>query len=472
MTIPRPAPVCPSEREDRVAARTKFSYALGGTIEIFGHWVYGNLANPVFVTFFGLTPTLVNSALGTTRFVGACLDPLVGWVSDNTRSRWGRRRPFMLAGSVLSGLALPCLFMVPRTFDHRQIFWFMVVSTALYALFVSVHDMPHQSLGAELTPAYHERTSVMSWKAYVQKTAGVIAGAGFSFATIATFTDPSTGRSDMARGATLFAALCGAVMVLSGLLNFFWVKERYYQKARVQKRSRFAAGFAEAFRCRPFVILLGITSMYAIPTSISGALGYYATTYYVCPHDLHEAGNLTTWSGVAYAVMGIGGVPVAARLSRRRGKKWALSCTLFASTIAFASSWWLLTPSLPWLSVLWAGLNGFAATGLWVLLPSMCADSIDFAEVANGKRLEGVYVSTYTSTLKLGMALSTFAVGPLLDHVTRFDPRLGPHQTAHTLWWIRVLFLGIPVAALTVALVLSQLFPLTSERMAALRSEL
>src|SRR5512133_1860916 len=113
MTIPRPAPVCPSGREDRVATRTKFSYALGGTIEIFAHWVYGNLANPVFVTFFGLTPTLVNTALGVTRFVGAFSDPLVGWISDNTRSRWGRRRPFILVGSILSGLALPCLFMVP-----------------------------------------------------------------------------------------------------------------------------------------------------------------------------------------------------------------------------------------------------------------------------------------------------------------------------------------------------------------------
>ena len=365
MATSKPELNCAPERLDRVVFTTKFSYAIGGTTEILGHWVYGNLANHVFVTYFGLTPTWVNIALGIARLIGAFTDPLVGWVSDNTGSRWGRRRPFILAGSTICGLALPCLFMVPGSFDHQHIFWFMIVSSTLYAPILSVYDMSYQSLGAELTPSYHERTSVMAWKAYAQKISGMIAGAGFSFATLAIFANPLTGEPDVARSATLFAALCGVIMLASGLLNFSFVRERYYGKVRVQAKVAFQTGFAETLRCRPYLILLGLTSIYAIPTSLSGLLGYYATTYYVCPHDLHQAANISTWSGVVYAVIGIGGVPIAARLSRRFGNKRALSHALLASLLTFASSWWLFTPKVHWLSVLQRfcshGAVGFAA---------------------------------------------------------------------------------------------------------------
>ena len=102
----------------------------------------------------------------------------------------------------------------------------------------------------------------------------------------------------------------------------------------------------------------------------------------------------------------------------------------------------------------------------------MCADIIDFDEVRSGKRLEGAFTSVYSWALKLGMAVATFMVGPLLDNVTRFNSRLAGHQAADTIWWIRVLFAAIPLAALTGALVMTRLFPLTPERMAAIRSEL
>jgi GPH family glycoside/pentoside/hexuronide:cation symporter len=140
------------EKEDKLPFKAKFSYAMGGTTDIFGHWLYNGLANPVFVTFFGLTPTLVRGAVGATRLVDAFTDPLFGWISDNTRSHWGRSRPFILVGSILAGLTLPCLFMVPKSLSQHQIFWFMLISAALYAPIISAYNMPYQSLGAELTP--------------------------------------------------------------------------------------------------------------------------------------------------------------------------------------------------------------------------------------------------------------------------------------------------------------------------------
>lgn len=465
---PAPAP----EAEDRVPFLAKFSYAMGGTTDIFGHWLYNSLANPVFNVFLGLSPTQVGIALGLTRFVDAFTDPLFGWISDNTRSKWGRRRPFILFGSILAGFSLPFLFFVSKDWGTTQIFWFMVLSASLYAPIISAYNMPYQSLGSELTPSYHERTSIMSWKAVTQKTSGMLIGGALWFATRPMFNDPVTGQPDVARGAMWAAAAFGAVMILSGLMNFFFVPERYYEKAKEQAKIGFVSVFRETFRCRPYLILLGIALVYAIPTGLVGTLGFYATTYYVFPGDLARSSEIGFWSGVAYAVMGIMGVPVAAGLSRRYGKKWALSYTLVAGLVAFASSWWLFTPKAPLLSVLCNGLNGFSATGLWVVLPSMCVDIVDYDELSSGKRLEGAFQSTFAWVLKVGMSMSMLVVGPLLDFVTGFDAKLGGNQAPETLLWIRVLFAGIPCAALIVALILVRLFPLTQERMSGIRAEL
>jgi GPH family glycoside/pentoside/hexuronide:cation symporter len=181
---------------------------------------------------------------------------------------------------------------------------------------------------------------------------------------------------------------------------------------------------------------------------------------------------MTLYSGICYALMGIAGIQVAARISRGFGKKWALSYTLVAGLFAFGSSWWLFTPKHPWLSVLCAGFNGFSAAGLWVVLPSMCADVVDYDEVRSGKRLEGAFASSFAWVLKVGMSTAIFVVGPLLDYVSGFDSKLLGHQSPETILWIRVLFAGIPVGALMTALLLAQWFPLSEAKMAAIRAEL
>jgi GPH family glycoside/pentoside/hexuronide:cation symporter len=458
-------------RGGRLSWLAKLAYAMGGTTDIFGHWLYNALANPVFVTFRGLSPTAVSSALGAARMVDAFADPVFGWLSDNARTRYGRRRPFILIGSLLAGMVLPFLFMAPSGFSQTELLFYMVISATLNAVCLSSSNMPHQSLGAELTPSYHERTSIMAWKTAVQKLSGIITSSGFWFATLPVFND-SSGKPDVARGATWLAVFCGAIMCCSGFLSFFLLREPYYEKAKQQEKVKFFRTFAGTFRCKPFLVLLAVAFAYAIPTGLVGSLGYYATTYYVCPDDLHHAARISLYSGIAYALMGVAGVPVAAGLSRAFGKKWALSYTLVAGLLAFASSWWMFTPAYPWLSVLCAGFNGFAAAGLWVVLPSMCVDVVDYDELHSGKRLEGAFTSSFAWVLKVGMAAAMFLVGPLLDYVTGFDAKLAGHQTPETIWWIRVLFAGIPVVALLVALGLAQLFPLTEARMAELREEL
>jgi GPH family glycoside/pentoside/hexuronide:cation symporter len=412
----------------------------------------------------------VSWATGTTRLVDAFTDPLFGWISDNTRSRWGRRRPFILFGSIAAGIALPCLFMAQKSWGTEAIFWFMIISAALYAPIISAYNMPYQSLGSELTPDYHERTSIMGWKAVTQKLSGMLLGGGLWFATRPMFNDPITGKPDVARGAMWAAAIAGGVMILSGLMNFFFVKERYYKKAKDQSKVAFRSMFS-TFTCRPYLVLLGTALVYAVPTGLVGTLGFYVLTYHVYGGDMAASAGVSFWCGVGYAVCGVASVPVASWLSRRVGKRRALTYTLAVGLVAFISSYWLYTPHNPWLSVVANGLNGFSATGLWVILPSMCVDVVDYDEIKSGKRREGAYMSTFSWVLKVGMSASMLVVGPMLD-LTGFDAKLEGAQSAGAISWIRLLFAGIPTVALIVAFLLVQIYPLTRERMQKLREDL
>jgi Na+/melibiose symporter-like transporter len=456
---------------DRLTSGTKLAYGMGGTTDIFGHWFYNNLKDPVFNVFLGLSPWQVSVVRGTTLLVDACSGLLFGWLSDNTRSRWGRRRPYVLIGSILSGIGLPCLFLARPGWSPDQIFLFMIVSATLYAPIIASYNTPYQSLGAELTPGHDERTSVMSYKGVMQKAAGALIGAALWFATRPWFNDPATGKPDVAWGAACAAAIAGVWMIASGVVNFLFVKERYYAQAKAQPQVRFGAMFRAAFSCRPYLVLLATALVYAVPTGLVGTFGFYALTYHVFGGDMASASEITFWNGIAYMVCGFAGIAVTNRLSRRVGKHRTLVVTLAIGLVAFGSSWWLYTPSYPALSAVCSGLNGFSATGLWVVLPSMCADVIDFDELTSAQRREGAYTATFSWVMKVGMMLSMLIGGPLLQ-ITGFDAKLGGAQSPDTLLWIRVLFAGIPVTALLAALVLIQLYPLGTERMREIRARL
>jgi GPH family glycoside/pentoside/hexuronide:cation symporter len=346
----------------------------------------------------------------------------------------------------------------------------MLVSSCAYAPLISAYNMPYQSLGAELTPDYNERTSVMSWRAVVQTIAAMLGSWAWWFASRPWFNDPSTHQPDLARGATCAAALAGGIMILSGIASFAFVRERYYQKAQAQEKTPFATAMKQTVECRPFLVLLGTALLFAVPTALFGHLSYYVQTYYVFCGDAVAASTVGGWSGVVYGVLGLFGVQVASVVSRKCGKRDALKYTLLLGAVALGSCYWLYTPVAPWLSLVSSGLYGLTSASLWVVLPSMCADVVDFDELSTHRRREGAFSSVFSWVLKLGMSASLLLVGPILA-MTGFDSNV-KLQGAACLQSIRVMLAGPPAIACLVAFVLISAFPLTRDRMQRIRAEL
>jgi len=139
---PRSAAAAAEPASDRVPVSQKVGYGLGAFIDMWGHWLYPSLAFHVFNVFLGVAPGLVSTAQMVKVGIDAASDAIFGWVSDNTRTRYGRRRPFILVGGVLAGIGLPMMFAVGRGWSDTEYFIFIMRDLATAVGFLVARSIP------------------------------------------------------------------------------------------------------------------------------------------------------------------------------------------------------------------------------------------------------------------------------------------------------------------------------------------
>ena len=456
---------------DRVPAAQKISFGLGSFLDMWGHWLYQSLAFHVFNIFLGVAPGLISTALGIKIFVDAISDAMFGWLSDNTRTRWGRRRPYILVGGILSGIGLPLMFAVGRGWTDTEYFIFIVASTCLYAPVMSCFTMPWNSLGAEMTPDYHERTRVMSWKNAIQKIPELAMFVAAQFTTLAIFNDEN-GKPDILYGAQVYTGILGGIMIVVSVLIFSLSRERYYDKVVAQTKQRvpFKDTLYRTLKNKPFRQMLGTMLTYNMATAMVGLLGYYTTVYYVCGGNIVEATKWNSLMGVAGLFSGLVGIVFAGWVAKRWGKRNALMTVLVLGIFAFIGDWFFYNPKMPWLQLFASGGVAFIGAGFWTIYGSAMADVIDHDELSSGQRREGSFAACGSWISKVGLALGNMTSGWILMY-TGFDAEL-PAQDEQAIFLIRIFLSGIPIIGLLIALYVVSRYFLTEQRMYEIRAEL
>jgi GPH family glycoside/pentoside/hexuronide:cation symporter len=492
--VPPPSATAP---EDRVPLVQKFAYSLGSCHDVWGHWLYPNLVNTVFIIHLGASPVLVGFAMMLNRLFDAVSDPVFGRLSDNTRTRFGRRRPYILFGGALAGIGMPLLFMVGHGWSDHAYFWFMVASSAIFIPVMSSFNMAYQSLGAEMTPDYHERTSLYSFRFAFQKLPEFMIYVAPWFTTLvvwvgATHQDLprrlwlllSNGEAwtkaapDQHPNVLLGAQVCfgflGLVMIVTAAVSFFLLRERYYGKVveRNQAKISLKDTLVATLRCRPFRSLLLMVVAFAAGQSMVGSLSYYTTIYHVCGGDLARGNGWWAIMGITSSVMAVLGLVVFGFIAHRIGKRRAIMSALVFSIVMYVATWWLYTPKFPWLMpIIWGLVNGAGATGIWMLFSSMQADVMDYDELSTEMRREGAFSACSSWMIKAGMALGAGGAIMVLP-LTGFSAKLSGGQTEHTILLIRVLFMAVPVIGLLLAIGFIARYPLTQARVNEIRREL
>jgi glycoside/pentoside/hexuronide:cation symporter, GPH family len=478
--------------EDRVPVAQKIGYGLGTFHDMWGHWLYPGLAYQVFNIYLGVSPSLVARALFLNRLFDAVSDPVFGWLSDNTRTRFGRRRPYILIGSTLAGIALPLLFFVGPGWTEMAYFWFMLASSAAFIPMMSCFYTPYQSLGAELTPDYHERTRVFSWRFAIQKVPELAMFYAGTFTTLAVWTTASNGfggfwallttsaawrsavrgKPNILMGAQVYCAILGALMIAAGVGVFALVRERYYGKlAQKQEKVSIRATLYDALSCRPFRLQLLMVLAFQMGTNMVGTLGYYDTVYYVCRGDVALGARWNFVMGISGMLLGFAGLPVYGAIAHRLGKVRAMTAVLASGLAVFVGTWWFYDPRRPFLQPLASGFIAFVGAGFNMLDGSIGADVMDYDELESGKRREGAFTACKSWIMKMGMALGALASGEILAN-TGFDAKLGGDQTEHSLFMIRFLLAAVPIVGIALALLAVRRLSLTASTMADIRRQL
>ncbi|AKJ63688.1 MFS transporter [Kiritimatiella glycovorans] len=451
---------------DRVGFGGKVAYGLGGLAENTMHNAVNNLVMPIYNIGFGVSPVLLGIAASIFRLWDAMTDPVMGVISDRTRTRWGRRRPYIVLGAICAGVLFAIIWWCPRGMSEIAYFtWFLVSALLFYTAF-TVFGVPYLGLGYELSPDYHERTRVMSFRTWFASIGGILMQWLFWMTQRPVFDDTIEGIRTVAIGV-------GVVLIITGIAPGLFLRERPIPAAEERNtRSRInLASIASVFKVKPFLYIFGalistVTGMFMV-----GMLGFYIIVYYLFAGDLGAASFVVGVSGSTYHVCCLLSVPLISWTSSRIGKKGALLIFIGLAVVATLLKLVLYTPENPYLHLIVIGMMAPGLSAVWTLLAAMNADVTDVDELERGVRREGSFGAIFNWTMKLGFAVCFLIAGLILE-ATGFDEALGGDQAEHTLLAMRILFSLVPAAGLLISMVLIALYPINEEKAYEVRAKL
>jgi len=467
--------------EDRVSMTHRLVYGAGAFVNNLLAAASGGMMI-VLNLGLGMNPALVGLLGALPRLTDAFTDPLMGYISDNTKSRWGRRRPYLLVGAIAAGLIFALLWQLPRGQSETFYFiWFLVGSILFYAGY-TVFATPWVALGYELTPDYNERTRLMGTQNFIGQLAYVVSPWFLWIMTYKGF------FPDQVAGAAGLAIIIAVVAAGLGILPALLLRERMQAIATAEAESgaadgsapvapalrgvtEFFRGFGATLSSKPFLKLCIATFLVFNGFMLISSFQFYVIIYYVCGGNQELGAKYAGYAGTVGAVCTFAVVVFITWLGTRIGKRRAFFVSTGVSILGYALKWICYNPDYPLLVVLPAPLLAFGLGGLFTLMPSMVADVVDTDELKTHKRREGMFGSVFWWTVKLGMAAALAGGGYLLN-ATGFDVELGGEQTSRTILLMRLCDAGIPIVASAIAIWSVWRYPITETRANEVRAEL
>ncbi len=467
--------------EDRIPLRNKLIYGLGAFVNNILAAAIGGMAI-VLNLGLGMNPALVGLLGALPRLTDAFTDPLMGYLSDHTRSRWGRRRPYIFFGAIAAGLLFILLWQLPEGRSEAYYFWYFLLGSLLFYLAYTVFATPWVALGYELTPDYHERTRVMAVQNFMGQLAYLISPWFLWIMQHEGWFD------DMVSGAASLSVAIGLSAIVLGIMPALFLRERFKDIAleeleaggepgngTLQALRRvtgdFFGGFIAALKFSPFLKLCLATFLVFNGFMMVASFQSYVIIYYVFGGDQALGAEYAGWAGTASAVGTFVAIFLVSWLSTRIGKRRAFFFSTGLSMLGYALKWFCYNPDIPWLLLLPAPLIAFGLGGLFTLMGSMIADVCDMDELQTHERREGMFGSIYWWVVKLGMA-AALATGGVLLNVTGFDVALGGGQSADTLQMMRVFDIAIPLLSSGIAIWLIAAYPITEQKAHEVRKQL
>lgn len=440
---------------ERLSRRMKFAYGIGDT----GFSLTTTIAAAYFAIFLtdvvGISPGIAAIAIFIGRTWDYFNDPFIGHISDRTRTRWGRRRPFLLFGAIPFAIAFMLLWWRPPFTSTTALVIYYALAYVIFDSAATFTYMPFYALTPELTSDYDERTALTTYRMFFSILGSLIA-----------FTVPLmivNGFSPQNADKVLtMGIIFGVVSALPLFITFFGTRER--QEFMQLEQPKIIESLRAAFKNRPFVFSAGIFLATWICMDI-----IQTTLLYFVKYVMHREGQSDLIMGVIF-IVAIFALPFWNWVSKRWNKRKAYiyGSAFLATVLMVLISLNAATPfSLLMVLCVLAGIGVGAAHVLpWAIIP----DAIEWDELNTGERHEGMFYSLVTLMQKIASSIAIPLVLLVLD-ITGYVPN-ATQQPSNALLGIRIVIGPIPAVILLLGILFAVLYPLDRERFTEVNREL
>ena len=426
----------------------------------------GMLANQMFPAAMGIFMVVLVQDLGfpgwmwgviffAPRAFDAILDPIMGYISDNTRSRWGRRRQYVFIGAIIMGVSFACLWQLYRENSVAYNFTYVMLWSFVFYLGLTIFGVPYVSMGYEMSDDYHERTNVMAISQWIGQWAWVIAP---WFWVIMYDPDWFPTADEATRTLAVWVAV---VFTLCAMAPAFFIKSES-TKDRVDYEplnlsgifgslKNIALGFKEAFSSVPFRRLCIATFLIFNGFNTIASFTFFVIKSHLFNDDASAVGVWPTLFGsVGALITTFLVIPIVAWMSKALGKKRAFILSQGISIIGYVLLWFLMIPGKPYMFLFALPFHSFGIGGLFTIMMSMTSDVLDIDELNTGKRREGVFGAIYWWMVKLGFAFAGALSGLILTAVNYQSG--GGAQPEGAVDGLRMFFSGLPILCTLIAI--------------------
>jgi GPH family glycoside/pentoside/hexuronide:cation symporter len=420
----------------------KIAWGLGGLTNdmVNALWV---LAMPIFSVGLGVSAAWIGLALALPRVWDAISDPLMGHISDNTRSRYGRRRPYIFFGAIGLGVSFALIWMPSPEWSETMLLTWFIGTSLLFFTFLTIWNIPWTALGLELTPDVKERNGVQAVRSWLAS------GAAFIIPSIMPLAF-RFGNGDEVEGVRTLGWIIGGVMTVCAITAALFCREPSASTtvaAKAPPKISFWKSAKYTFKDSRFIGLCIYASLFCGGILLVGQMGYYINVFYVYGAlPIQEAKEAAThvmfWGGIVGGLSNLAAVPLIVWTANRLGKKPTLLIGVLIVAIGQLIKWFFFVPEDPYLQV-WLSIIIYPGIILtWTLIPSMMADICDFDELETGHRREGMYSATFAWLLKVGVTIAMALSGWLINVAGIVD--VADVQTPDAIFNMRLLFTLLP----------------------------
>lgn len=438
----------------------------------------GMLANQMFPAALGIFMVVLVQDLGfpawmwgilffLPRIFDAFLDPIMGFISDNTRSKWGRRRQYVFLGSILMGISFVVMWQLYREDGLNYNFIFFLIWSFVFYLGLTIFSVPYVAMGYEMSDDFHERTSIMAIAQWIGQWAWVIAPWFWVFM----YDQKWFPNADTATRS--LAIWVGVICMILAMIPAIFIKskstvnETSYSPLTVNGMmgsfKEILDSFKEAFKSAPFRKLCFATFFIYNAFNTVASFSFFIVVYYLFNGNVGDAGVWPTLFGCVGALATTFVViPIVTWMSKNFGKKVAFLICQGISIFGYILLWFLFIPGKPYMFLFALPFFSFGIGSLFTIMMSMTADVCDVDELQSGKRREGIFGAIYWWMVKFGFAIAGLLTGVIMTFVG-FNPDSAT-QAEGAVVGLRLFYSGIPIFGTLLAMWIMSDYDLTEEK--------